>query len=115
MKISWSAKPWSRIPKATAGTCRVVKCTRTKLCTIQYTSNLSWSRPAHVQGVRLNHALFFGRRTQLCSETALGYDVVERRLRQEVQHGHCSAADLSRGTFALNPGGVTAPGGRHAH
>ena len=34
-KSSWSAKPWSRIPKATAGTCRVVKCTRTKLCTIQ--------------------------------------------------------------------------------
>src|SRR5262252_3542790 len=34
-KSSWSAKPWSRIPQATAGTCRVVKCTRTKLCTIQ--------------------------------------------------------------------------------
>jgi hypothetical protein len=44
-KSSWSAKPWSRIPQATAGTCRVVKCTRTKLCTIQYTFHLSWSRP----------------------------------------------------------------------
>src|SRR5215510_9100302 len=74
-----------------------------------------FSPATHVQGVRLNHALFFGRRTQLCSETALGYDVVARRLRQEVQHGHCSAADISRGTFALNPGSVTAPGGRHAH
>src|SRR4030095_5515184 len=29
-KSSWSAKPWSRIPQATAGTCRVVKCTRTQ-------------------------------------------------------------------------------------
>ena len=34
-KRAWSAKPWSRIPKATAGTGRVGKCPRPKFGTRQ--------------------------------------------------------------------------------
>ena len=38
--------------------------------------------------------------------------MLQRRLRQEVHHGHCSAADSSRGPFAFGPGSLTALGSR---
>src|SRR5262245_42347069 len=68
---------------------------------------------AQVQGVRLNHGIFFGRRSQLCYGTVLGYDAVERTLRQEVHHGHYSTADSSCSSFAFGSWRTPAPGGRH--
>jgi hypothetical protein len=35
------------------------------------------------------------------------------KLRQEVHQGYGNAVDASRGTFAFDAGGLTAPGGRY--
>jgi hypothetical protein len=68
---------------------------------------------AHVQGVRLNHTIFLGRRGQLGYAPVLRYDAVGKRRRQEVPHGHDSPADSSRSPLAFGPGRLTAPGGCH--
>src|SRR5215470_12109048 len=77
--------------------------------------NRDGHRPiAQVQGVRLNHGIFFGRRSQLWYETVLGYDAVEQTFRQEVHHGHYSTADLSCSSFTFGSWRTPAPGGCHA-
>ena len=59
------------------------------------------------------HDFCSGGETHYCLATALRYDAVGGRLRQEVHHGPYSAADSACGPFALGPGGITASGGRH--
>ena len=67
----------------------------------------------HVQGVRLNRAIFTRERGQLGHASVLRYDAVGNRRRQEGHHGHDNTADSSRSTLAFGPGSLTAPGGGH--
>ena len=54
------------------------------------------------------HDFCSGGETQYCLATALHYDAVGGRLRQEMHHGPYSAADSVCGPFVLGPGGITA-------
>src|SRR5215211_1402487 len=72
-----------------------------------------WSFSPHVQGVRLNRAIFTRERGQLGHASVLRYDAVGNRRRQEGHHGHDNTADSSRSTLAFGPGSLTAPGGGH--
>ena len=71
------------------------------------------NRVTHVQGVRLNYAIFTRERGKLGYASVWRYDAVGNRRRQEGHHGHDNTVDASRSTLAFGPGSLTAPGGGH--